>query len=85
MQVGQMKDAIVAGRGVRVTLWNMTAKREGFWNCLAIYPSHDGRYFLSVQAKPATIVGIQPATLYIGHYFLSVQARRHAVTDLLPT
>ena len=56
MQVGQMKDAIVAGRGVRVTLWNMTAKREGFWNCLAIYPSHDGRYFLSVQAKPATIV-----------------------------
>jgi len=49
--VGQMKDAIVAGRGVRVTLWNMTAKREGFWNCLAIYPSHDGRYFLSVQVK----------------------------------
>ena len=49
--VGQMKDAIVAGRGVRVTLWNMTAKREGFWNCLAIYPSHDGRYFLSVQVR----------------------------------
>jgi len=49
--VGQMKDAIVARRGVRVTLWNMTAKREGFWNCIAIYPSHDGRYFLSVQVK----------------------------------
>ena len=51
LQVGQMKDAIVARRGVRVTLWNMTAKREGFWNCIAIYPSHDGRYFLSVQAR----------------------------------
>jgi hypothetical protein len=48
--VGQIKDAIHAGRGVRVTLWNVTAKREGFWNCLAIYPDHHNRYFLSVQA-----------------------------------
>ena len=53
-----MKDAIVAGRGVRVTLWNMTAKREGFWNCLAIYPSHDGRYFLSVQARRHAVTAL---------------------------
>ena len=58
MQVSQMKDAIVAGRGVRVTLWNMTAKREGFWNCLAIYPSHDGRYFLSVQARRHAVTAV---------------------------
>ena len=58
MQVSQMKDAIVAGRGVRVTLWNMTAKREGFWNCLAIYPSHDGRYFLSVQARRHAVTAL---------------------------
>lgn len=49
--VGQIKDAIHAGRGVRVTLWNVTAKREGFWNCLAIYPDHHNRYFLSVQVR----------------------------------
>ena len=55
VQVGQIKDAIQGGRGVRVTLWNMTAKREGFWNCLAIYPDHHNRYFLSVQAGPASI------------------------------
>ena len=36
---------------MRVTLWNMAANREGFWNCLAIYPSHDNRYFLSVQVR----------------------------------
>ena len=60
--MGQIKDAIQGGRGVRVTLWNMTAKREGFWNCLAIYPDHHNRYFLSVQAGPASI-GVQPATL----------------------
>jgi len=65
-----MKDAIDAGRGVRVTLWNMTAKQEGFWNCLAIYPSHDGRYFLSVQAKPATLC-MQPATLYDDRHFVN--------------
>ena len=53
--MGQIKDAIKGGRGVRVTLWNMTAKREGFWNCLAIYPDHHNRYFLSVQAEPASI------------------------------
>jgi len=67
-----MKDAIDAGRGVRVTLWNMTAKQEGFWNCLAIYPSHDGRYFLSVQAKPATLC-MQPATLYDDRHFVSME------------
>lgn len=55
IQVSQIKEAIHAGRGVRVTLWNMTAKREGFWNCLAIYPDHHNRYFLSVQAEPASI------------------------------
>ena len=55
VQVGQIKDAIQGGRGVRVTLWNMTAKREGFWNCLAIYPDHHNRYFLSVQVGPASI------------------------------
>ena len=55
VQVGQIKDAIQGGRGVRVTLWNMTAKREGFWNCLAIYPDHHNRYFLSVQAGPASL------------------------------
>mgnify|MGYP004273896041 FL=1 len=57
-----MKDAIVARRGVRVTLWNMTAKREGFWNCIAIYPSHDGRYFLSVQARRHAVTASHAAT-----------------------
>jgi len=59
----RLGEAIRAGRGERVTLWNATASGGGFWNCVSVHPSRNGRYFVAAQVRVGAALNRRMAEL----------------------